>query len=230
VYENVKKIPVIDEVVVAADDKLIVDTVKGFGGDVVLTPKELKSGTDRVAHVLKRTTADVVVNVQCDEPFIRAEMIEAGIQPFKDDPLVVMGSLKTRIMSLEELFDPNVVKVVTDNADNALYFSRLPIPYMRDKIMEKERFAPLDLNLNKTAYFKHLGIYFYTPEFLKKFAKLPECSLERAEKLEQLRALFHGYSIKVPTTKFDSVGVDTKADLLKVRNMFKDWNGDYEKD
>jgi 3-deoxy-manno-octulosonate cytidylyltransferase (CMP-KDO synthetase) len=222
VYENIANIKLIDEVIVAADDALIVDAVKDFGGNVMLTPKELKSGTDRVAFVSLETYADIVINVQCDEPFIKSEMIEAGLKPFMSDSGIVMGSLKTRISSKEELFDPNVVKVVTDGNDNALYFSRLPIPYIRDRFNSMESMNTSELDMGENIFFKHLGIYFYTPEFLHKFSKMPESYLERSERLEQLRALENGYDIVVPTTKFDSLGIDTEDDLEKARKIFKD--------
>ena len=228
VYENIAKLRAVDEVIVAADDIRIIEVVKGFAGQAILTPKELKSGTDRVAYVCKETDADVIVNVQCDEPLVRNEMLLTGIKPFVIDPNVVMGSLKTQITFSQDLFDPNVVKVVTDSDDNALYFSRLPIPYLRDRFPEylgtdqaddERKLASLDMI--KNVYYKHLGIYFYRPDFLLQFSKMPESALERAEKLEQLRALENGFKIKVPTTEFDSIGIDTEEDLEKVRKIYQ---------
>ena len=212
--------PIFDDVIVAADDNSIVEVVKDFGGNACLTPEELTSGTDRVAYVTKGSDADVIVNVQCDEPFIRSEMIDVGLNPFVADDDVVMGSLKTRISDIDELLDPNVVKVVTDNDDDAIYFSRSPIPFNRDAIGRLKDIEHARIDLEENAYYKHLGIYYYRPEFLQKFSKMPAGRLEVVEKLEQLRVLENGYKIKVPTTKHDSIGVDTKEDLIKVRNIF----------
>lgn len=220
-YENAVNIKMIDEVIVAADDKSIVDTVKSFNGSVVLTPKGLKSGTDRVAFAARDIEADIIINIQCDEPFIRPEMIEAGLKPLINDKSIVMGSLRTRILSQKDLFDPNVVKVVTDGSDNALYFSRFPIPYLRDKFSKVKDIGSARLDMNKNVYFKHLGIYFYTPDFLYKYSNMPQSRLEKAEKLEQLRVLESGYNIVVPETKFDSIGIDTKEDLQKAIKILK---------
>ncbi|MFC1855014.1 3-deoxy-manno-octulosonate cytidylyltransferase [Thermodesulfobacteriota bacterium] len=222
VYNNIEKISIIDEVIVATDDKKIVEVVNSVGGNAMLTPKELSSGTDRVAFACQGKEADLIINVQGDEPFIKSEMIETGIKPFLSDDNVKMGSLKTRIKSAKELFDPNVVKVVTDKNDNALYFSRAPIPYDRDKFAGVDDPSKLNLGLDNNAHYKHLGIYFFRPDFLNTFSRMPASDLEKKEKLEQLRVLENGHKIVVPTTEHDSIGVDTKPDLLKVRNIFED--------
>ena len=188
----------------------------------MLTPKRLKSGTDRVAYAAKDIAADIIINIQCDEPFIREEMIEAGLKPLITDTDVVMGSLRTQILSQKDLFDPNVVKVVTDGSDNALYFSRFPIPYLRERFLKSKNINSTRLDMNKNVYYKHLGIYFYTPDFLHKYSNMPVSYLEKAEKLEQLRVLENGYNIVVPETKFDSIGIDTKEDLQKAKKILKD--------
>jgi 3-deoxy-manno-octulosonate cytidylyltransferase (CMP-KDO synthetase) len=221
-YENAANIGLIDKVIVAADDKLIVDAVKSFNGNVVLTPKKLKSGTDRVAFAGMNIEADIIINIQCDEPFIREDMIKTGLKPLITDTSVVMSSLRTQILSQQDLFDPNVVKVVTDGSDNALYFSRFPVPYSRERFSKVKNINLTRLDMNKNIYYKHLGIYFYTPEFLHKYSNLPVSYLERTEKLEQLRVLENGYNIIVPVTKYDSIGIDTKEDLQKARKIFED--------
>lgn len=208
VYERAQKAELVNRVLVATDDRRIFDAVKKFGGEAVMTSEAHKSGTDRLAEVAGGLKSDIIVNIQGDEPLIEPEMIDEAIRPLCDDSFIVMGSLKAEIRDEYELGSPNVVKVVVDRNDFALYFSRCPIPYFRDE--------PMSL---LTCRFKHVGLYVYRREFLMEYAKMPQTPLEEAEKLEQLRALENGYRIKVPTTRFQSVGVDTEEDLERVRRI-----------
>lgn len=208
VYERAKEAELVDRVIVATDDKRILEVVKHFGGEAVMTSASHRSGTDRLAEVAEGLESDIIVNVQGDEPLIEPGMIDEAIRPLMEDSSIVMGSLKAEIRDERELNNPNVVKVVVDRNDFALYFSRYPIPYLRDE--------PLSL---LTGRFKHIGLYVYRREFLLRYAGMPQTPLEEAEKLEQLRALENGYRIKVPTTRFQSIGVDTEEDLERVRKI-----------
>lgn len=209
VYERAKKAELVNRVMVATDDRRIFDAVEGFGGRAVMTSESHKSGTDRLAEVAKGLDSDIIVNIQGDEPLIEPGMIDEAIRPLMEDDSIVMGSLKAEIRDETELNNPNVVKVVVDRNDFALYFSRYPIPYIRDD-------SPLSL---LTGRFKHIGLYVYRREFLLEYAGMPQTPLEEAEKLEQLRALENGYRIKVPTTRYQSIGVDTEEDLERVRRL-----------
>lgn len=195
VYTRARKAKVLDRLIVATDDKRIFKVVKEFGGEVRLTSPRHLSGTDRVAEAVSKERLkpyDIVVNIQGDEPLLKGKMIDTLVSPFREKN-TVMSTLIHKA-SMEEVKDENIVKVVFDNNNNAIYFSRSPIPG-----------------------WKHLGFYAYTCGFLKKFTGLPQGKLEKIERLEQLRALEHGYNIKVMKTRFDTVGVDTQADLYKVR-------------
>ncbi|MBI3754552.1 MAG: 3-deoxy-manno-octulosonate cytidylyltransferase, partial [Deltaproteobacteria bacterium] len=208
VYERAGKARLVHDVVAATDDKRIFDAVKGFGGKAVMTSASHKSGTDRLAEAATNIKCDVVVNVQGDEPLIEPGMIDEAVKPLVDDSEVDMATLKTKILDAEELNNPNIVKVVTDKNGSALYFSRYPIPYVREQGQEKN------------IHYKHIGLYVYRKDFLLKFAGLKPTPLEEAEKLEQLRALENGYKIKVVETKYNSIGVDTKEDLERVRGLW----------
>ena len=212
VYERSAGAKGLKVLLVATDDKRIFDVVESFGGKAVMTSPRHKSGTDRIAEVMAKIKGDVVVNIQGDEPFIRPKMIEDVIKPFKGKENVCMATLKCPIEKEEEITDPNVVKVVTDSDDFALYFSRLPVPYVRDG------------GKNSVRFYKHIGLYAYTRGFLLKFAKLPHSSLEQAERLEQLRALEYGYSIKVLETRYSTLGIDTRQDLALARKMLRGEN------
>jgi 3-deoxy-manno-octulosonate cytidylyltransferase (CMP-KDO synthetase) len=205
VYERAVKASFVESVAVATDDQRIVNAVKSFGGRVVLTAGHHQTGTDRISEVAEKLSARVIVNLQGDLPLLVPEMLDELIDQFLQDS-AVMGTLMREITSPEELYNPNVVKVVTDAKGFALYFSRAPIPYVRDvKIAGK--------------HYKHYGVYIYQREFLKTFTQLPPSPLEQMEKLEQLRALEHGYRIKVVQTQHDSIEVDTPEDLEKVREI-----------
>lgn len=209
VYEQANKSTMLDQLIVAVDDDRVYKTVKGFGGKVVMTSTGHESGTDRIAEAIENIDADIVVNIQGDQPLFDARMIEEAVQPMLEDPNIQMSTLKTKI-GKEDYNDPAVVKVVVDENDYALYFSRSLIPYSRDKI--------------KMDVYEHVGLYVYRKDFLLKMSKLPRTYLEKIEMLEQLRVLENGYKIKVIETKCESVSgisVDTPEDLIKVENIIK---------
>lgn len=198
--------PEVSEVVVATDDQRVMDAVLAFGGKAVLTAGHHPSGTDRVADAAKRLglqPGDVVVNVQGDQPFFNPALLSQMIGPVIEDPAVAMSTLKIRLSDERETLDPNCVKVVTDRDGYAIYFSRSVIPFHRDPGSRGE-------------HYKHLGFYCYRMGFLARFAALGVGGLESAEKLEMLRALEYGFRIKVVETAFDSLEVDTPADLRRV--------------
>jgi 3-deoxy-manno-octulosonate cytidylyltransferase (CMP-KDO synthetase) len=213
VYERTARAALVSEVIVATDDERIVAAVKAFGGRVEMTDKGHETGTDRLAEVAARLDSDIIVNVQGDEPLIEPAMIDQAIRPLMDDPAVPMATLKSRIKSLHDFLSPNVVKVVTDGTGCALYFSRSPLPFFRDKWndLKDDSFAA-----GKLLCYKHVGLYVYRREFLLRYAQMPPTCLELAEKLEQLRVLENGYRLRVVETEFESIGVDTPADLEKV--------------
>jgi len=199
----------LDMVVVATDNQLVYDKVKSFGGEVVMTSENHQNGTSRIAEVAEiYSEFDVIINVQGDEPLIEKEMINALITPFLEEPKLSMATLKHRIDSMEEVENPNNVKVITSKEDYAIYFSRSPIPYPRE----------LDIK----NYFKHVGIYGYRRDFVIKYSQMDQTPLEISESLEQLRVLENGYKIKVLETPYKIVGVDTKEDLERVREIVKE--------
>ncbi|MCC7492621.1 MAG: 3-deoxy-manno-octulosonate cytidylyltransferase [Fimbriimonadaceae bacterium] len=206
VYERAAATPGVDEVLVATDDQRIADAVAAFGGQARMTSPEHTTGTDRLAEVARDLAADLVVNVQGDEPLIAPASIQIALEPFRHDPNVVMSTLRERLVDPGDLQDPNCVKVVVDTDDWALYFTRAPIPYIRNADAGASRW-------------RHLGLYVYRRDFLLTYAALAPTPLQLAEGLEQLRALEHGYRIKCPLTPHPAIGVDTPADLERVRRM-----------
>jgi len=209
VWEQAKKAHSLDDLIIAADDERIIKVVEEFGGRAVFTSKEHPSGTDRLREIANPLDVDIVVNIQADEPLLQHSMIDSLVNSLKDDEELVMTTLMKRISDLREIEDPNVVKVVVDKNNIALYFSRSKIPFPR----EQESVCDSE----KTTHYKHIGLYAYTKDFLFTFANTPQSSLEKAEKLEQLRALENGYKIKVLETECDTIGVDTPGDLEIVR-------------
>lgn len=202
VWERARQLSAVDRVLVATDDERIVRAVRAFGGDVVLTSPAHPSGTDRVAEAVRGDAADVVVNLQGDEPTFDVKALDELCRLMADDPTVLMGTLAHPVRDEAEHADWNAVKVVVDQAGYALYFSRAPIPYRR-----RPGFA---------APLRHIGIYVFQAPFLQRFAALAPTPLERAETLEQLRALEHGVRIRVLVTPHASLGVDTPADLVRL--------------
>ncbi|MCC6543444.1 MAG: 3-deoxy-manno-octulosonate cytidylyltransferase [Nitrospirae bacterium] len=208
IYDAANKSVHTDNVIVATDEQKIYDTVRGFGGNVIMTSSRLRTGSDRCSEVARQLGADIIINLQADEILQGPEMIDELILMMEEDDSIKMGSLKSEITSPGDLMDRNVVKVVTDNNDYALYFSRSPIPHIRDRI-NNEVFP-------QKTYYKHLGIYAYRRDFLLLFGSLPTTSLEELEKLEQLRVLECGYRIKLKETLHKSFRIDTPEDLKKL--------------
>lgn len=210
VYQRAEQSELLADLMVATDDERILNTVKEFGGNAVMTSSEHKSGTDRIAEVARKIDADIVVNIQGDEPLIEPTAIDAAIQPLLEDETIAMGTLASQISNDTELANPNVVKLVLDKNDFALYFSRSPIPFARD-----------GLDLRNQVYYKHIGLYVYRTNFLIKFSEMEQSYLEKLEKLEQLRSLENGYRIKVIKTQYKSIGVDTPEDLEMLEKLVK---------
>jgi 3-deoxy-manno-octulosonate cytidylyltransferase (CMP-KDO synthetase) len=207
VYEAAQQTRLIEEVYVATDDKRIVDAVEQFGGNVRLTSADHKTGTDRIAEVAASLDAEIIVNIQGDEPLLNPAMIDEVIQPFVDEPTLPMSTLCVPIFEEDALHDPNVVKAVFDQQGYALYFSRSLIPYPR----KRENFQA----------YEHLGLYAYRKDFLLTYISLPQGRLEIIESLEQLRVLESGYKLKiaVSTHPYDGISVDTQDDLERVRHI-----------
>ena len=207
VYEQVSK--VVEKVVVATDDERIFEAVKGFGGEVVMTSTEHRSGTDRCREAFEKVgyEADIVINVQGDEPFIQPEQIEALKRCFESKATEIATLVKPFAVEdgIEALENPNSPKVVVDEQMHALYFSRSVVPYLRG--VERTEW------LSKHTFYKHIGIYAFRAEVLKKVTSLPQSSLEKAESLEQLRWLENGYKIGVGVTNVETIGIDTPEDL-----------------
>ena len=221
VYERARKAQRVHEVWVATDDNRIKETVDRFGGNCRMTSAHHRSGTDRIAEIAQYMDWDIVVNVQGDEPLIHPDMIDAVVATLEKNDSVSLCTLKRNLTTPDEMLDPNVVKVVTDCYDRALYFSRAPIPYHRDhwKTLYEIGRSPLP-----ELVFKHVGIYGYRRDVLISLASLPPTPLEQAEQLEQLRALENGFTIVAETTSKESVGVDSPDDLDRVRVLVKTGN------
>ena len=215
VYEQARKATRLSEVLVATDDERIMQAVAKFGGRAVMTSPTHRSGTDRVAEAARPLDAQVILNIQGDEPLIHPEPIDQVADFLLAHRAVPMATAMTTVTNTEDLGNPNVVKVVVDQDGYALYFSRAPIPYHRPVSGTSLRSEP-DTG---SKHWKHLGLYGYQREFLLRFPHLPQTALEQAEGLEQLRALEHGYKIRVLETLHDTVGVDTPEDLSRVERM-----------
>lgn len=205
VWENASKAKSLNDLIVACDDERIYKTVLDFGGKAVMTAKAHTSGTERLAEVIADLDVKVVVNIQADEPLVHPSMIDDVAYPILNNPTTTMATLMKRIEHEEEIPDANVVKVVVDKKGFALYFSRWPIPFVREE------------EPGMRVHYKHIGLYAYTKDFLFVYKKLPASKLEILEKLEQLRVLENGYEIRVMETKFETIGVDTREDLEKVK-------------
>ena len=208
VYERASQARYLSKLIIATDDKRIFNVARSFGAQVLMTRPDHLSGTDRVAEVLSSDPAQVIVNIQGDEPLIDPAAIDAAALALLDDPELSMATLKKRIEIPSEVSNPNVVKVVTNLAGDAIYFSRCPIPFSRD-------------NDPVFAYYKHIGLYIYRRGFLLDYSSLPIGPLEQAERLEQLRAIENGYRIRVVETEYESLGVDTPEDLERIAALFE---------
>jgi len=213
VFEQARLARGLGSVCVATDDERIARTVQSFGGQAVMTSPDHPSGTDRLAEAARAMDADIVVNIQGDQPFLNPLMIDEAVQPLLDDPALPMATLMHPVHRPDDLQDPSVVKVVVDLAGNALYFSRSLIPYPRQSIPHTVQ--------------EHVGLYVYRRDFLQKLAKLPPTLLEKIESLEQLRVLEHGFRLRVIETKcgdhsFSGFSVDTEQDLARAEAMLRE--------
>lgn len=205
VYNQVKKSNELFDVVVATDHEMIKDVVQGFGGNVVMTSVHHETGSDRIEEVTSLVDGDFFVNIQGDEPLIQAELIDAIVREAKHSKNELVITAKTLIKDLEDIDNPNIVKVITTPEGKAIYFSRSKVPYNRSGIMH--------------SYYKHLGIYGYPKSILKKFVNLQPSQLEKVEMLEQLRLLENKIDVQVIETTYDAVGVDTPEDIAKVEKV-----------
>lgn len=203
-YERAKQARFIDEVLIAADDARVLEALQPYGAHVVMTSAKHQTGTDRIAEAAATDDAEIIVNIQGDEALIDPETIDATIRPLLEHPDLQMATARRRITDPELVDNPNVVKVVCDQRGRALYFSRSPIPHIRDEA---------DLGAAAECYWQHIGLYVYRRDFLLSFAAMQQTPLEKLEKLEQLRALELGYPIAVVNTEYEGRGVDVPEDL-----------------
>lgn len=209
VYENVSKAEALDSIYVATDDVRIYDTVRSFDGKTLMTSVNHTCGTDRLAEcaqILNLEDEDIVLNIQGDEPLVRAKMIDDLLSTVEND-ISYMGTLKKKIEFEDEINNPNVVKVITDCNDDAIYFSRYPVPYIR--------------NNSFVELYKHVGAYAYKKWFLMRFCSMKKTKLECAESLEQLRVIENGYKIRVKETIWQTIGVDTPEQIKLVEEVLK---------
>ncbi|MBU1096244.1 MAG: 3-deoxy-manno-octulosonate cytidylyltransferase [Bacteroidetes bacterium] len=213
-YESALKSKLLKKVVIAVDDEKLLAVAKGFGAEAYMTPKELPSGSDRIAYVAKQLSAEIIVNIQGDEPFIQGKMIDQAIEPLLFDKKVQVSTLVKKIDKYEELKSTSIPKVVFDYNNFALYFSRAPIPHVRDAKTNLDR-------VNMADVYKHIGLYVYRKNALLNFTQMPPTDLEQIEKLEQLRMLENGIKIKVVITEFESLSVDTPKDLEIARKYYE---------
>lgn len=214
VYEQSKKSKLLDFLIVAVDDDRVLKCVEEFGGKAIMTRQDHKSGTDRLAEAVEKMDGDIIVNIQGDQPILDPAMIDEAVKPMLEDKSIPMSTLKIKI-GKEDYHNPDVVKVVTDENDFALYFSRSLIPFSRDE--------------EKVDVFEHVGLYVYRKTFLLNISKLPQSNLEKVEMLEQLRVLEKGFRIKVIETqceRFSGISVDTPKDLAKVEKLINELNLD----
>jgi 3-deoxy-manno-octulosonate cytidylyltransferase (CMP-KDO synthetase) len=207
VWERAVQARYLHKLIIATDDERILNAARAFGAQARMTRADHESGTDRAAEIASSENAQVVVNIQGDEPLLDPAGIDAAVLGLTADPDVPMATLAKRIEHPGEIADPNVVKVVANRAGDAIYFSRCPIPYARDG--------------GSTVHYKHIGLYVYRREFLLAYPSLPVGPLERAERLEQLRAIENGHRIRVVETDYESFGIDTPEDLERVAALFE---------
>ncbi len=211
VFQRATQASCVDSVYVATDDARIRQSVVGFGGKVIMTSLDCRSGTDRVAEAAEKlglASKDVVINIQGDQPLVDPRSFDAVVRPFQEDPTVKMSTLAYSVVDERERTDPKDVKVTFDKNGDALYFSRATIPHGRDTQQGYD-------------VYKHLGVYAYTMDFLGRFRSLPPGRLEEIEKLEQLRALEHGYRIRVVVTPYDSPEVDLPVDIQRIEEKIR---------
>jgi len=214
VVRRVRKARLVSRVIVATDDERIADAVLQDGGEAVLTPSDLPSGSDRVFYASRNIDCGILANVQGDEPLIDPRQVDQAVRLLLDDGRAEVGTLVRKMTDPGQIQNPNVVKVVLDTDGRALYFSRSPIPFLRDCV-------PGVPCTETHTYFSHIGLYVYRKSFLKRYVKWKQTPLEKAERLEQLRILENGTAIKTAATEFESVCVDTPGDAEKVRSLIR---------
>jgi 3-deoxy-manno-octulosonate cytidylyltransferase (CMP-KDO synthetase) len=212
VWERARESKMLNDLIIACDDDRVKEVAEHFGAKVVFTSRGHGSGTDRLSEIVQPLDVKVVINIQADEPLIHFTMIDSLAYAMLEDESLVMATLIKRVVNEDEINNPNIVKVVIDKDNFALYFSRAPIPYLREKG-------------TKSIYYKHIGLYAYTKDFLFTFRNLPASDLEKMESLEQLRALESGYKIKTVLTNFETIGVDTPEDLEAVKRKLSQEKG-----
>ena len=213
VHNEVRRTKSIDRIVIATDSDKIAIVAEGFGAEVVRTSRKHRTGSDRVAEVAGKIGADIVLNIQADNFGLKSSVLDAFVRRMSKDRHIKYATLARRIDSDNELFSPNLVKVVTDADDNALWFSRYPLPYLQG--------AGSGKRYSRFGYLGHIGIYGFRKKALEKFASWRQSPLEKAESLEQLRILENGEKMKVFRTKMDSVEVNSPSDLKKLKRIYK---------
>ena len=223
VVERARQAERVSEVIVATDDQRIFDAVVDFGGKAAMTAAHHVSGSDRIAEVAEGLDCDMIVNVQGDEPLIPPENIDRVIQSLVENPTIPVSTLMIPVQSSEEVLDPNIVKVVGDQQGRAMYFSRSPIPFHRDEWGADTLMRMDDRRVQDSPgqVYKHVGIYGYTRSFLLEFTRMKPTPMEMLEKLEQLRILENGHSIRVIETECHSIGVDRVEDLEKIERLMR---------
>jgi 3-deoxy-manno-octulosonate cytidylyltransferase (CMP-KDO synthetase) len=210
VYEQVKKARRVHQVIVATDDARIIDAVQAFGGEARMTRQDHRTGTERVAEVAAHNDGDVFVNVQGDEPLLDPAAVDTAVGALLEEPQASVATVATPIKTPADIMDPNVVKTVLDFDDNALYFSRAPVPWVRDSASKIQ-----------VRHMKHLGLYAFQRAALLEFPTLPQGELERIEPLEQLRWLENGWKIRVAEVEHDAVSVDVPEDVPRVEKLLQ---------
>ena len=213
VWEKAKQARTLDEVIIACDDERVAEVARGFGAKVAMTSRDHACGTDRISEVVNPMDVKVVINIQGDEPLVHPTMIDSLSLALLEDESLCMATVMKKIEDPLSLADPHVVKVVVDKNNFALYFSRCAIPFQAQ-----------NSEIKKPVYYKHIGLYGYTKDFLFTYNNLPVSNLEKVERLEQLRVLENGFRIKVIETKYDTIGVDTPQDLKKVKYLLSKGN------
>jgi 3-deoxy-manno-octulosonate cytidylyltransferase (CMP-KDO synthetase) len=208
VYERVKMAQSVDQVIVATDDERIVKAVEGFGGQARMTQGDHRTGTERVAEVAAHAVGDIFVNVQGDEPLLDPAAVDTAVGALLEDPAASISTVATPIKTPGDIMDPNVVKTVLDFDGNALYFSRAPIPWVRDTTSKIQ-----------VRHLKHLGLYVFQRDALLEYPTLPQGELEKIEQLEQLRWMENGWKIRVAEVEHDAVSVDVPEDVARVEKL-----------
>ena len=214
VVERAREAGIFTRILVATDSAAIYEAVVGFGGEAVMTSAQHRSGTERIAEVSRKIEALCIMNIQGDEPFVHPQMLVDLWEGFRTEKTAVMGTLRHPLTRYEDVLNPNVVKVVTDEDGYALYFSRSPIPHATAASWRERADA------QPPVWYKHIGVYAYRRDFLLQVPLLPRSALEEVESLEQLRVLAQGFRIRVYTSPWETLGIDTEADLAEARSRW----------